>query len=558
METNDKKKKFDMLDYIGNGKTMYDILDSYLGKYLHGDFSNESLINHSRTFADDFPSQFSSTQKYNAYQPALIKLMLNLEESLNPQDELGVGVKRALSEDEKSEILEKIKAIDPSKSISSIEQAMDLLRNNNFQEQYYNENGFYSKLNEIIVAAALDVSTDQSVMEAKQVVLKFVLLAHVSNALKAKYPNRFNEYTPEWEEFDFISRTLTDSKKLSKYDEFLRKYNMEMQKMEEKGAVAASCKAKRERYIIEALVSGMTEDEIEKVSKCKTVEEVIFERPETIPLKDGSYSWQIKQYSQPVLLLDKIAEYAPNANENQRVIAISYGKFYYETMFNNEGQSTVSADNLELIGVTRIGVDGSKSYFVLAPTMQASLKRIFNIDQKDVNITGVVGTIGEDNIEKRLFLVRESGIPADLENFYATVVFSNECLEAAINNNFRYVGEASMLDETPRLTARYKGNEQDIEAACYASQYPGRVGNNVFASLDRFCNTPELLCEHFETINKLPAKVVSRKIEYIDLSRIKEIADLVNGTRKVFESRKKDTMTTKKLGGSNRLTGGER
>jgi len=541
--------KFDMIDYIAKNSTMYDLMDKYLGGYLNGDFSTISLINHCRTFDDDFKS--SSPSKFYAYKSILKPLVTNLLQALKseklPEDG---SIKKALTDEEKAELLARLQDIDPNRSITSIEEAISLL-NNNFSEEYYANIDFYSKLNSIITEAALDVCSDKALLDIRQMVLKFGFLPHISNELKAKYPNRAVEYVPEWEEFDFISRTLTNIEKLQRYDEILRERDEKINRSEEKIVTEIFCTFKRERFVIEKLVEGMTDDEKDKVARTGCIEDVLFEKP-TISPKQGSHIWYIDLYSDPRLLMDKIAKYSESGKENERVIVISYGRFGYDSMFNGEGKPSMSGEAMDFLGVTRIGADGIKNNFVLAPISQCAFTKTIVAESNDREIRGAIGSLDENNILQEWNLSRTSLIPEELEAFYATVAFSTEYMQAAIKENFRYIGEV-FGGTKPRVNATYRANANDLEAVAYASKFSGVIGDITVKSLDQFCQAPQVLARHLEVINDFGINTKIKPREYHEIARGRDIVALkarqprrskkIDDSNVIITKRKRDLST---------------
>ena len=360
----------------------------------------------------------------------------------------------------------------------------------------------------LIIDAAVQVIPDNELYKCKKMLLKYFYTPPVINEYKAKYPNRAVEHCPEWEEIDFICKTLTkDQEVLAEYDSYVEKYNAKMKEHEEREKLIAMCESKRKRSVISNIVSSLTPAEKNKAQK-NGIESVLFGDVDRTPSRKGTFEWGVQEYEEPRLLCDKLAKYSEKGQENQRVIALSYGKFKYGTMFKENKKPTITSNLMELVGITRLGKDVNNTYFVLMPFDDVTLKKDYDFNEEDKSkerqlLLGNKRLDLKDTQGNDVHLVAKEKIPKELEDYYAKVAFSDEYLSAVVEDNYRFAGNVIENGKTPRISASYTGNAYDIEAAKYASKHPGFIGSRSVDSLDSYCNSPVFLSKHLELVRDI-------------------------------------------------------
>ncbi len=492
----EEKKKFDILDYLQKGKTMYDKLDEHMEGYLKGDYSSSNLLNSFR----DYSTYFKHTEAekiffQNVYSNLLSKLISNIDLATGigkPNEQI-----KLFTNDQKLDILTQLQGIDEKYFLPTIGAYLRLLKSKNFSEEYYNNPEFYAKLNKIIIDKGLEISGEDYSRNVKRTTLE-TYSVKISNYLKQKYPDRVDTYYPDWEEFNFINQTFCNSKRFEEYDKFLSQYQNQVASYEEKLATQIRCKEKRRRYIEEKLYNGMNAEEQEKAKKSSSID-VAYPKPIDLKLKQNGHRWNIKLYSRPKFICDSMARYYKDGEEDQRVVAVSYGMFESESMFNQEN-IPLSVETMQFLGISRLGKDGLKNYFVLASLPNNILVQALGEDERAISIDEFKNMLQRSNGQNKNYVYK---IPKELEDYYATVAFSDECLDKAITQNSRFVGSVDMSRGKPRISAGYREQARNIEAACHACRYPGNIGGRIYFSLEHFCKSTELLAKHVETVNEM-------------------------------------------------------
>lgn len=496
----EEKEKFDILDYLQKGETMYEKLDEYLGGYLKGDYSTTNLLDTFRDYSTDL-EQTESNKIFiqKIYNDLLDRLISNID--------LANGVRkvsdnvRVLTDEEKKEFLKELQSIDDNYRLPSIGAYLRLLKNKNFSEEYYSNHDFYAKLNRTVISKGLEVSDDEFSKLAKKSILS-AYAGRVANGLKKKYPDRSSIYYPEWEEFNFINQTFNNSKRLEEYDKLLSDYQTEIESYADRLAIQTRCKEKRRRYISKALCAGMKPEEQKEVAKASAID-VAYPKPVDLKLGKSDHDWRIKLYSNPKFICDLVAKYSNSGEENQRVVAVSYGRFESDSMFN-QNNIPLAKDTMQFLGISRLGKDGLKNYFVLASLTNNVLMRALDLkedeDERDISIDEFRTMLQVADGPNKKYIYR---IPQELEDYYATVAFSDECLDKAVKQNNRFAGSVDISRGKPRISAGYREQARNIEAAFHACRYPGNIGGRIYVSLEHFCKSTELLAKHIETISEM-------------------------------------------------------
>ena len=106
------------------------------------------------------------------------------------------------------------------------------------------------------------------------------------------------------------------------------------------------------------------------------------------------------------------------------------------------------------------------------------------------------------NIYKRFFSFPR--IESQKE-FFAKVLFSDEYLYAAIENNAKYIG--SVVETDNGLVIRPSDVEKlDLAAAYYASYHPGLVDGVPTKSFSKYCASHELLLKQYNAFKMYDTK----------------------------------------------------
>ena len=497
----EEKQKFDILDYLQKGETMYEKLDEYLGGYLKGDYSTNNLLDTFRDYSTDFKqTESDKTFIQKMYNDLLDRLISNIDLA-NRVRTVSDNVIQ-LTDKEKTDFLKELQSIDDDQRLPSIGAYLRLLKRKNFSEEYYSNHDFYTKLNRIVIDKGLEVSDDEFSKLAKKSILS-VYAGRVANGLRKKYPDRSDRYYPEWEEFNFINQTFNSSKKLEEYDKLLSDYHTEIESYANRLAMQTRCKEKRKRYVSKALYDAMEQEEQEKAITRDAID-VVYQEPLDLKLGKSSHNWRIKLYNKPKYVCNLMAKYSNNGEENQRVVAVSYGIFESDSMFNQDNVP-LAKDTMQFLGISRLGQDGIKNYFVLVPLKNVALMKAIELKEdefeKDISIDEFRNILQAADGQNRNSLIYR--IPQELEDYYATVAFSDYCLDKAVKQNSRFPGSVDVSRGKPRISAGYIEQARNIEAAWHACRYPGSIGGRVYASLEDFCRSTELLAKHIETVNEM-------------------------------------------------------
>lgn len=272
----------------------------------------------------------------------------------------------------------------------------------------------------------------------------------------------------------------------------------ELKKTKKESGLAMICEAKRKRAVIHDISSAIPDMGID--SSIGDPISAIFSSNNKIenPSKD-EIKWDIELSKKPQILCNINAEY--DGVENQRVIAISYGKFHFKK--GNVDNSIVPP---EIIGVTRLGNDGVHHYFILAQLDKINLKDSFDIGENDkkfeFKLNGKKAVIIDDKTQNPVYSTIESEkIPKDLYEFFAKTFFSDAYLDRVIAENNRYAGSV-YKKPSGQIQFSMPAVDYQKEAIKDAMSVPGSVGNQKM-TLKEFFNRPELVTLHYKLITDI-------------------------------------------------------
>lgn len=514
-----KLPHYDMYDFIDDGKnkSLYTILNEYHPN-LKKDFSLANLLNHLPEVGTT-PAQI--TGFLSTYEKNVAVLIKTLQEKTRySATNNGTG----LSEQEKKDILEELKTaceeIPECKSFVSIEQFL-----NYAQETISNPD--MKTLRDVIVNHSVGFLSKESASLTRTVLIKSAYLAKAQE--KAKSVNHMSRKPGEYPEVDklqALSQMLQKNHWLEEYDEF---YDEAMEqivaaalKAMEKARTEVVCKRKRSvvvRKEINPSLSANSEEAAELPISA------MFDELKRIPRK-GENEWHYESLSKPELLCDLEANYSENGEENQRVIAFRYGRLKYKCPSEIEGFNIDRTSEMpELIGISRIGKEGTRNYFVLMPPIDRLIFRPvgekpqdpgeklyrFSVTQ-DVQVPTRSGmtkierqtrptNIVDAKTGQRLNTFKNKDIPENLKEFFVKVYFSDEYLSNAIEHNARYIGSVVETDRGPVIrTADIE--KLNLSAAHYAMCHPGTVDGVPTKTFDRYCRSYELDAKQYNLVSE--------------------------------------------------------
>lgn len=529
MKKDTDEKVFNMYDYIGKGKTIYDVMDKYLEETDSTkieDYSLPSLIKQMRSyFEENDIDQGHLIPHQNQYIQILGKVIDNLKHAINEDNLPSEKVEKILSSEEKEELLgefQKAAKIEGKPEYDTIEEYLEEVKSNpfGFSDPFYKRKGLTNK----IIDASISVTSESAKNSMRHNLLFQTYGGYLMDRMRAKYPDRAQVYHEDLREVEFIHNIFIRPEKLNEYDNYVNEFNREMEQYMSEKAFSKSCQIQRLRFVTGEIEKSLTEEEREKAIE-GGINSVIFERPNTLPMRENTFKWELRQYEEPKVILDDIAKYSQDGKENQRVIAISYGNFCYSTMFNENHEPTMSSEELELVGVTRLGKDGNKNYFVLMPFKKSEFKKESELTENDKKISIFANGVKQELIDGKsgeiLHLVQRERIPEDLRQFYAKVIFSDDYLENVISNNYRYAGAVANTDKGPKVDANYVGHAVDIEAAKYAQEFSGKVGKRTYYSLKSLLSSTDFLAKHLNYVKAIASgeyeKVENKKVKDKDI-----------------------------------------
>lgn len=550
----EKVPEFDMYEFIDDGfigdsvnRSFYTILGKYIPEVKH-DFSTANLINtipmlkkyigksnnsqdenQDNKDGESTPGTEYATDiypyidRYKTEVAALIKVLYSKVEGTELFESTEA---EQLSEEDTNRILEELK--DATKDDSACKDFKTIEEFLEYATKTMNDPKTKS-LRDSIVKNAIQYDDSEHIYSTRLFLLKTIYVPQAKEKFRgASYVDKNEGKVPDWKEIDYIRRVISRPEGLREYDEYYQFANTRIraavQKAIAKERMAVICEQKRfvqaNDNIAESLPVGKYE-----TAKSVPAATLLFDKLKRSPEKTEN-SWSLESFSKPEVICDMFANYSENGVENQRVIAIRYGKFKYQkpsdsNLFNLDEVS----DMPELVGISRIGKDGTKNYFVLMPPLSRLVFRkkddpTIEPDEQPYGFTirekfEVPGSRGKttyayhessadivdtDGVRYNTFLSK--GIPENLKDFYAKVYFSDEYLKQAISHNARYVGTVADTDDGPRIRPSDIG-KTDLAAAHYAVKYPGFVDGRKVKSLEKYCSSGELDIRQYTMIQEL-------------------------------------------------------
>ncbi len=535
-----KLPEYDMYEFIDDGvhKSIYSILHEYHPQ-LKRDFSLASLVNH-LTELESTPGQERILKTtYNDYFAKLSKSLLEKTTTTGMLESVG----KKPSEEELNKMFDDFKAASKENSdcrfFSTIKEYIEYaIRNMDKQES--------KALRDQIVIHATQYSSRDEVDAVRAFLLKNVYLSKAEDKVKSvNHKNREPGMYPEWDRLVAIRHILQKKNGLKEYDEFYDEATAQIReeafKAMEKARVSAVCKMKRAKVVRTALEPSIPASKKQKTHETSDM----FDKLKRLPEKNEN-AWAYESYKEPELICDLNASYSENGMENQRVIAFRYGRLKYKNTQDVEGFNIDrTAEMPELVGISRIGKDGTKTYFVLMPPLDRLSFRPYGekpqdpgdkpysfLITQDVKVTTRSGgtrvrketkpaKLVDGKTGRKLSAFRNREIPENLKEFYAKVFFSDEYLSNAIESNGRYIGAVIETENGPQIVPTDAG-KANLSAAYYAKYHEGTVDRLRTRTFEDYCTSGELDIKQYNLINdheKSKAKEKAPKTDKNDGAR---------------------------------------
>ncbi len=493
MRNTSTKNSIYMFDYIGEGNTLYDLLGKYLPN-LKGDFSTVNLIN---KLNETMHANGGDTVADGFYEEVFDAITDNL---LNEIQANRQGKTSKFPRNKEQDLLEKLQESDNDTyyydTFNSLEEYILDLKENPFKEQN-------KPLRDQIVKNGIQVLDPKQVEKIRHLLLKTVYVPKAQEVLKNKYKTyeeRINN--PEWERMENVASILSNQMYSRTYDSFLEQHKirenrilMQQEMLLKQQELTDRCDGKRNFYVTTQLYDMMNLEEKQKANEDGIVNSILGNiKDQKIPRK-GTYKWEFKKYKKPVVICDTEANYSNDGIENQRVIAISYGTINY-----SKPRTKQSSEGLELVGVTRIGADKERTYFVVTGFDRAELKKsedAENDKKLDLYVDGKNAKIKEKDTNREYVLVEKDRIPEELEDYYSKIFFSDVYLDAVEKYYHRYAGivvqDENSIPKIKKDTA-LQTFLSDSEAIRYATKYAGICGTG-HASLEELCESNGIIAD---------------------------------------------------------------
>lgn len=433
--------KIDELDYLESSKTIYDIIEKSL-PIFNGDFSTSNLIDKLLVFDDKL--------HVNEYKKIMEQAIEILRGSVDDLDDSGtVRYETTMDEEESETFLKRLKSFNTYHNTNPRYSTL---------EEYYKftladeniVNPKYTLIRQTLVRQALIHAAPEYIKSLRSMLISQAYMPVVLQTNKKIMANGTSgEQSPEYEELKEIQQFTLRADRLYEYDNVLETMRERRDSQMEKAARAIVLDSKRVRFIRNELIKTIPEEKVEEFKKSGIDFSTLFFDHKESEKQNSFETWDIKEFEKPHLILNETANYTPEGSADQKVIAVSYGKFVYGLQTNQGDTPKISNGLVELVCISRIGEDGQKDYFVLVP-FQGKQKNSSNTNKQYIDSTSV--------------------IPENLRKFYANIFFSDTYLKSAIKENHRFAGLVHINEDGPTIEANdsYQGNAENIEAAKFA------------------------------------------------------------------------------------------
>lgn len=476
-------------------QSMYDILLSYLPQ-LNGNFETWNLVSKLNTLDKGYnEEELANSLEYFGQISNWLRVALNPSTSIPNRKKI---VSINFSEEQKASLLEKLRHITAHDSncvnFSTIEEFLEYAQKSfsvKIQANQVEENEI--SLSEYILKLGIYVASESSKMKLKHAMVR-EYVSVVGNMLKEKYSESNLEDKSELERFKFIEKTLTSKVKFMRYEEFLRTYSSRVREFALQIQQEMNVAATRDDFVRQEILQGLP-DYKKRKAKQTSLEHVLYEQSEDIGIPyEDDIQWHIEPYAKPQVICDRYTNYSAGAEINQRVIVVSYGKFYYKM-----GMIDNAIVQPEIIGVTRIGNDVISNYFAVAPLDNVFFRTTEDLRNSE-NRMHFANSKWNFDVENHKDVLNESMVPqisTELEEPMVNLLFSDYNMQNAKEKNNFYVGSILMQNGIPELITQ---DETDKEALYQATQISGNVK---FASPDGETTVRKMTLYNFLTSNAL-------------------------------------------------------
>ncbi len=432
---NDNNYMF-MFNYLGE-TNMYKLISKYLPG-LKENFSTYNLLNNSIEEAEPQMKKPVFKEYVNFFN----SISNSLINALNRNNR---GIESELSKEQQSELLRKLINTSTSSKLphfNTIEGYIEYAQKNI-------DNDSTKEIRDYIVETGIDVLDENKSNKIRNFLMRVIYIPQVSKCLKQEHGTKMED--DEYEEMNKILAILKNSHYETIYQKYLEHFENEKAQLLNQQELLYKCKTKRDYVVINELYNSNFKEETNSNG---------FEVPNILR------EWNFYKFPKPKVILNNMANYSSNGIENQKVIAVSYGKIEY---------ANVDVLNLlELIGVTRIGEDGENTYFF----------GMNFIDPDEIDIRNLKSIASQERI------------PKETEDFYSKIAFSDRYLDMIIKEQYRYAGMCKERDGLYGFTR----NKYLKKIMKYVSDNLGRCGNS-------YC-TLEELCAPGKEIDQLQRSIV--------------------------------------------------
>ena len=457
--------RIDELNYLGQKGTIYDVIDSKLHLF-GGDYSTANLVNSMLLMGD---------QKIylNEYIKIFNESIATLREAISVETAQKGNLAEKFSKEEEEKLLERFQSLNIINS--NIPAYMSV-------EEYLQ---YGATLGDItnpairpFVNAVIREGINASTKDYDRTVRSRLLLtAYLPKARDIAKRNVDPEQAKaDSDELLSIQNLVMNAGRLGEYDDILKSMKDRIGVYSKKAAEAIACEAKRTRAIKTVVEPTLSADKKKILNKeGLNFPSLLFGHAGEKP-KYNDFDWDISLYKNPRLILLERVNYSEDGEADQQVVAVSYGKFSYGTLFQKDGNPTQTSELMELVGITRIGEDGQKEYFVLVPFSNSKYLKDGKFDltayEEEEKKTPVFKSVKTMNGFDYYDLDFDK-IPEDQRAFYASTYFSDVYLRSVIESNHRFAGLLIADENGLHIEASdsYIGNDLDLEAAHYAEEY---------------------------------------------------------------------------------------
>lgn len=490
-ERNTNESKFDLEEFIGiyqngAGDTIY---DKFANEIKYYDYSTSGILGLIRN-GHIGNKLFNSKSYYDYFKRLVVPLV---------GDEEGQG--KQITPEKEQELLGKISGIVAEHKhmpvyedlASYVEYAKYSYKSRNMDNNVAPE---IDELHKAIVDTALEYATPKEISAMRQQIVTNVIVKEIKSkkaretkctAMIGGVEKRSASNDPEWNFYNDMLIAINTADKLRDYDSDCEEYTKVIQEALRKEELKLKCKRIRNKVVQKELAAALDLPPRTSIADADIFSNIGVDNR---PAKEGTYAWRFREFKQPQVLINGYDRYSATGEADQRVVAVSYGNLEYGTL-NNGNQYTYNSSMLNLLGITRKGEDGNKTYFVLCPLNQEKLRKVQpGMSTKGKNVL---------KTKQGEFIVELSEkMPNKSVDFASAIAFSDYYLDLVNSQNYGCVGTITK-DGKLDLSS---GNYYDVCAARYAKTYPGYINGQKVSSLKDYIDSVQLNDKHLKTVQK--------------------------------------------------------